>query len=330
MIYIGNPQPESYGISVIVDNLVSEFNKHGIEADVIYKLDGIPKDSFIIPYGIDFAIDMINKGYKTDVIFLADAFTLGYLNKIKFYFKRGNFLYYDLYYSIYSLLRDYRWESKVIRNFKKIALVSDVDINYLKKRAKVGTDFFCMPNGANFETVEPKTEAPNIRLGILSSWWHTTLAEENDWFIRDYFSKYINHNPNVALYLAGRGKYIEQYRGLNNVIVKGEVSSLNDFFKTIDVFVVPDPKGCGILNRVLDAFAYKTCVIGHKNAFSGFSYMTNCFFDFDDYLSFENKMDVLVSSKEKREELVNNAYSSIKQNNDWGKNISEFIKFATE
>lgn len=328
MVYVGNTQPESYGVSVIVNNLVSFFNEHGIKASVIYSLDGISKDAFIIPYGVDMAIEMIKKGYKTNVVFLADAFTLGYINKIKFYLKHLNIFHYDFFYSVYCLLRDYRIETKVIRCFKKIALVSQVDIEYLKKRSKPNTEFICIPNGANFIEVEPKTNSHHIRLGILSSWWHTTLAEENDWFIRKYFVQYSQKHPDIKLYLAGKGSFIEQYRGIKNVEIMGEVETLNAFFKNIDVFVVPNPKGCGILNRVLDAFAYKTCVIGHKNAFSGFTYMYDCFYDFEDYSTFEEKMDILANSEKKREELANNAFLSIKENNDWEKNISKFIEFA--
>ena len=29
IVYVGNTQPESYGVSVIVNNLVSVFNEHG-------------------------------------------------------------------------------------------------------------------------------------------------------------------------------------------------------------------------------------------------------------------------------------------------------------
>lgn len=324
-VFVGNPQPESYGVSIITNKLVQILKEKGFDAKEVYSLENLPKDAFIIPYGIDLAVDMINKGFNTDVVFLADAFTLGYRNKIEFYLKQCNIFHYDFFYSIYCLLRDYRIESNVLRNFKRIALVSEVDIKYFKKRSRPNTEFFCVPNGANFAEVEPKVFDDHIRLGILSSWWHTTLAEENDWFIRDYFSKYIRKHPNVILYLAGKGSYINQYRGLPNVRIMGEVPTLNDFFKHIDIFVVPNPKGCGILNRVLDAFAYKTCVIGHKNAFSGFTYMKDCYLDFDNYSSFETKLNDLVDSKEVRKKLAQNAFTSIIENNQWDKNLSNFI-----
>ena len=326
-VYIGNPMPESYGVTVIVDNIASVFNKNGVKAEVIYKLEGLPKDAFIIPYGIDIALEMINKGYKTDTVFMADAFTLGYIEKIKFYLKHLNIFHYDFFYCFYCLLRDYRIETKVVKNFKNIILVSETDINYLKKRALAETTFFCMPNGANFCHVEPKTKSDIVRLGILSNWWHTTLAEENAWFINDYFQKYAGTHKNVKLYLAGRGSYIEQFRKIPGVVIMGEIGDLNDFFKNIDIFITANPKGCGILNRVLDAFAYKTCVLGNKNSFTGFRYMKDSFVEFDDYRSFEIALNELSNNSERREQLVQNAYAEITEHNNWEKNIIKLLSF---
>lgn len=328
IVYIGNPMPESYGVTIIVDRIASVFKSKGYEVEVIYNMDGLSKESYIIPYGIDMALEMVEKGYKTETVFLADAYTLGYINKIKFYLKHFRIFQYDFFYTIYSLLRDYRLETKIIKNFEKIVLVSETDINYLKKRAKPSVRFYCMPNGANFSKVSPKTEADTIRLGILSNWWHITLAQENGWFIEEYFACYVKRYPNVKLILAGRGSYIEKYKNVPNVEIMGEVDNLDDFFKNVDVYIVANPKGCGILNRALDAFAYKTCVIGYKKAFSGFRYMKDSYLEFDDYNSFEKQLNCLINDPERREILVNNAYKSIMENNNWEKNISNFIEFA--
>ena len=176
-VYLVNPHPEAYGGTVIVNNIADVFRKNGKEVFVTNSLEGLPKDSIIIPYGIDAAQDMIDKGYNTDVAYLADAITLGYINKIKFYFRSFNVFHYDFFYSIYCLLRDYRIENKILKRFKRIVLVSDTDIEYLKKRALKSTIFYCVPNGVNFCNVEPKLKSNKIRLGILSNWWHTTLAE---------------------------------------------------------------------------------------------------------------------------------------------------------
>lgn len=327
IIYIGNPWPESYGSTIIVDKLVEVFKNNGQKSEAIFKICEKPKDSFIIPYGIDMALEMIDNGYITDTVFLADAFTLGYIEKIKFYLKHLNIFHYDFFYCFYCLLRDYRLETKVVRNFKNIILVSETDINFLKKRAHPETTFYCMPNGANFCHVEPKTKSDIVRLGILSNWWHTTLAEENAWFINDYFQKYAKTHKNVKLYLAGRGSYIEQFRKIPGVEIMGEVGDLNDFFKNIDIFITANPKGCGILNRVLDAFAYKTCVLGNKNSFTGFRYMKDSFVEFDDYRSFVSSLNELSNNIERREQLVQNAYAEITEHNDWEKNIIKLLSF---
>lgn len=329
-IYIYNPMPESYGVTVIVNNIATVFEQKGANVKVIYSFEGLDKDAFVLPYGIDGALEMIKQGYKTEIVFMADAFTLGYINKIKFYIKHLRVFQYDFLYSIYCLIRDYGLETKVLKHFKKIALVSETDIDYLKRRAKTGVQFYCMPNGANFCEVSPKTQSNDIRLGILSNWWHITLAQENGWFIEEYFAKYVKTHANVKLILAGRGSYIEKYKNIPNVEIMGEVENLDDFFKNVDIYIVANPKGCGILNRALDAFAYKTCVLGYKNAFTGFRYMKDSYLEFEDYKSFEQSLDVLIKDKGRRNALVNNAYVEITNNNNWDKNITKFMNFVFE
>ena len=330
IVYIVNHHPEAYGGKVIVENIKSVFQKKGIQTIIVDNLEGVPIDSFVIPYGTEASMEMIHKGYSTNIAYLADAETLGYINKIKFYAKNLNVFHYDFFYSIYCLIRDYRIESNILHHFKKAVLVSETDINYFKKRSFNDVIYYCMPNGANFCEVEPKTNSEIIRLGILSHWWHPTLVEENSWFIKSYFRKYTKLHHNVKLCLAGRGSFIEQFRDLPNVEIMGEVGDLNDFFSNIDIFVAANPKGCGILNRVLDAFAYKTCVLGYKNAFTGFRYMKESYVEFDDYDSFEKALDELIDNREKREILTMNAYNEIIQNNDWEKNILNFMHFIFE
>lgn len=325
-IYIHNPQPNSYGFNVIIEHFKASFEKSGYKTEVISSFDKVRKDDIIIPYGLDNAIELKKRGYKTDTIFLIDAITLGYINKIKFYLRTFNFLHYDFFYTVYCLLRDYRIESKALKYFKNIILVSNTDIEYLQKRCSNDINFFCLKNGVAFEPLVSRKDSDTIRLGILSNWWHTTLAEENAWFIERYFKRYQKSHKNVKLVLAGRGKFIERFRDIPNVEIMGEVDSLNDFFRNIDIFISANPKGCGILNRVLDAFAHKTCVLGYYKSFTGFKYMQDSFLEFYDYESFCTKVDYLISNPEARRGFENRAFNNIEKFNDWNTVYDEYVK----
>ena len=105
----------------------------------------------------------------------------------------------------------------------------------------------------------------------------------------------------------------------------GEVESLDEFFSNIDVFLSANPKGCGILNRVLDAIAYKTPIIGHKGSFSGFTGMEKGYLSFDDYDSFCKTIDIIKNNKDLQTTLVAEAYNFALEHLNWRDNYESFI-----
>lgn len=325
-IYIYHTPTTSNGILVIINNLHEAFIRNGYISTIITSLDGVPHDSFIIPYASDAAMNMIKGGYRTELFFMTDAYSLGHLNKVKFYLRRCKLFEYDLYRSLYCFIEGRIKESKIFRHFKQFILVSDVDIEYLKNTYNKNAICYCLPNGANYETITPKEPSKKIRFGILSSWVHRITAGENAWFINDYFKKYNVLHPEVELVLAGKGEHVNDYKDVPGVRIMGEVESLNDFFKECDIFIVANPKGCGILNRTLDAFAHKTCVLGFKASFTGFDKMENSYLEFNDYSSFEQQANKLSEMPALRNELAENAFAYIKEHNDWVVNYDGFIK----
>lgn len=324
-IKIYSPYSGSYGISVIVDKLVDVFNKEGLSCEVINTLEGQSKDTLIIPYASDPAVEMIKKEFRTDISFFTDAYSLGYMNKVLFSLKRLSIFNYDFIRSVGLYFIERIGERRVTSHFKNIVLVSDHDIEYLRKTNPARPIYYCLPNGAPSPIVSEKTKSDRIRLGILSSWGHQSTAAENGWFVTDYFERYAKSHPNVELILAGRGQFINQYNNIHGVRVIGEIDDLNEFFSQTDIFVAVNPKGCGILNRLLDAFAYKTFVIGHQASFTGFKYMKDCYMQFTDYASFERTLDYAIAHPEVRKQYAENATKAISKFNDWEVNIKKFI-----
>ena len=230
----------------------------------------------------------------------------------------------EFIYSLFAFIK-YRYEECVIsRMASKIMVVSQVDADYLKKISGTRAKFIVVPNGANFEQLTEKHKSDCLRMGILSSWGSPRALEENNWFIQTYYKKYVLTHPEVKLILAGRGCLIEKFRDVKNVEIMGEVNSLNEFFSNIDVFISVNPKGCGILNRVLDAFAHKTIVVGVDKSFSGFKYMSS-YLTFDDYTSFKNTINYIGKNPDKIRQIEEAAYLDVKKYNDWDKNYEYFI-----
>jgi hypothetical protein len=325
MVYIFFPSTNSFGVNVIIDKFVEICLSENISCKYINNLDGIKTSEMVIPYGIDCAIELINKGYKTEVCFMVDAVTLGYLNKIKFYLRNKMVFQYDFFRSIYVYLDDMHKVRKVLKHYERIMLVSQTDIDYLKRISPQNTKFLCVPNGVQLVECSPKTESNKLRLGILSSWNEKVSFIENDWFIRKIYKKFFAEHPDTVLYIAGRGVYGEIYKNMPGIQYMGEVEDLNDFFKNIDIFIAANPKGCGILNRTLDSFRYKTIVLGYEQSFSGFTYMKESYLSFKDYNSFENRIAFIQGNPNDVDHIIDNAYIAILNYNNWQKNYLDLI-----
>lgn len=315
------------GIRVIIDNLINALSRQGIRATEIDSLEKCPKSSVVIPYGVLESWQLVNNGYKTYVALLVDAISLGYKNKVLFYLKNHYFLHYDFLYSIYGFLRYSRMERQVLNAYKNVMLVSQKDIDYLKRnRLSYNVKYFCVPNGANMVNhISEKTPSRKLRLGVLASFGSRQSFEENNWFFKRIFKKYSNTHPNVELIVAGRGDYIYRIKAYKNVRILGEVDDLDSFFKDVDVFLSLNPKGCGILNRVLDAVAFKTAIVGISSSFSGFKDYDNCFKVFSDYDSFCKAIDN-VRDISYRNKLITNASDNIQTNHNWSSNYDLFAE----
>lgn len=325
-IYLFYTSTQSFGVSVIIQRFLRKCEENGVNCIPITDLKKVTYGDLIIPYGIMEAWYLKRRGFDCDCVFLVDAISLGFYNMIQFLLKKGRIFNKEFIYSSLAYFK-YRFEERVIVNkAKQIMVVSDTDAEYLKKISGSTSEFLVIPNGATLPEITIKTKCNHLRVGILSSWSSQRTLEENEWFIDGYFNKIRNEIPDIELILAGRGALIYKFENLPNIRVIGEVDDLNDFFKDVDVFLSVNPKGCGILNRVLDAFAYRTAVLGIKNSFSGFTYMSNnSYLSFSTYKEFRDRLIALSKDINLRESLINNAINDIKLYNNWDVNYNLFI-----
>lgn len=315
----------SYGVLVIVDNFIKACAKQGIRCRCTSSLDNIREDELLIPYGTLETVELISKGIIPRIAFLVDAISLGVKNKFWKYTRVGHVWNKDY---LYSFLRIFKWgylDRRIANNVKNIMLVSEADGTFLKRFNHSLSVIICR-NGLISAKTKPHISSDKFRFGILSSWNSIGSYEENNWFIRTYWRKYAELNDNVELIIAGRGAYTSRLCGLPKVKVIGEVQDLGDFFSQIDVFLAVNPKGCGILNRCLDAFVYKVPVIGHIGSVSGFGYMEDSFLSFDTYDDFLIAVANLRQSNELMMRVTENAYKYAIKYNNWDVNYFQLVE----
>lgn len=333
IIYFYTTQNDSPGINKILSTLVNKLKSVNIKSDIVNDIDILDKQQIIIPYGIKDAFYMLQRKYPLNYCIMADAYTIGWLKKISFYIKRFKFNYYDLYYSMFQVLKYGYKEFNVVKHAKRIMYVSPYDINKLMN-IYPSKKFILIQNGvsinseyiinSDFNNVNPNHE---IVLGSISN-WNKTSRDEIRWFIDDYFSKIHKSNPKIKLLLAGYcsdESLIDYFKSINGVEFLGAVKDLGDFFKRINIFIATLPKGVGILNKVLDAFAYKKLVIGLPECFNAFPNNKNGFVKFSNYEGFLSAIDTYVNNKNAVSKMIEISYNYIKNYHDWDENYNVLI-----
>ncbi len=327
-LYFYSEQMVAHGVSVIVSHFIEACRRISVDCFFIDSLDSKSfRDGLVVSYGVKEATDAMNHTNRADIAFLTDAISLGYRNKVLFYLKHFNIFQYDFYYSVYAYLKYVRQEIKVCKKYKKIVLVSKVDTDYLiSLSSQPRSKFYYVSNGVDIpQDIKPKSISQQFRLGLLASWGAEQTYAESAWFVKDYFTKYQKQHPGVVLKLLGRGSYINKLKGLPGVEIVGEVDSLNNAFSDIDLFIGANPKGCGILNRCLDAMSLKTPILSLPECFSGIPNSDDLYYKYTDYRSFEKQLDNLRKNIKETEDTVNRAYEYVKQNNNWQRNYDTLI-----
>ncbi|MDY5024538.1 MAG: glycosyltransferase [Candidatus Egerieousia sp.] len=327
-VYFYTRNTNSPGVTIILNSIVRSLLPYGIEGHIIDNIDNISRNELVIPYGTYECYELLKTSHSKELALLVDYYSYGCLNKIFFYLKRLKLNYKDFYYSIISYLRYGFKDLKVAKSYAKVMMVSLSDIQKLTKKTNNSTYLLCK----NCVKIQERDFRPYngtpIKLGIIAHWTFISV-DETRWFIDDVFSKLRLHYPNIELVIAGRGnaKIAERYFNKDGVKFIGEVSRLDDFFDNIDIYVATVPKGCGILNKLLDAFSYKVFSIGIKPSFSAFSDLRNGYLICETIKEYENAIWIYMNKPDEVQRIVNNAYNYVLEfHTDEEKNYESIVK----
>ncbi len=325
MVYIYCNDNAGHGVDVIINNLISSLERQNIEVIRVSDITRLNKDSFIIPYSAKLAKEQIEKGFKCPIAFLVDAITLGFKNKVLNYISNFYFCE-DLLYCICAYIKYIQVEKKVIEKYQNIMLVSQTDINYLESRYP--KQYLYLPNGVDIDIkhYECKKYNGKLTLGILCTGNASVFYDEVDVFVSRYLKKYLIEHKNVECIIAGNGIYNEKFARHKGIKVIGKVNKLEDFYSNIDIFISPVAKGCGVINRVLEAFAFGAFTVGHEGTFTGITDLSKGYLCYTSYQEFENCIDFFLNNPDKVNEYKKNAQYYIKEYRNWDKIYDEFVK----
>lgn len=319
----------SIGIKVIVDAMTKILGKE-YNVRVVRKNSDLNKNDIVIPYGPKETLYALRNGYNVPISLMVDYYSLLLRNTIQFLIRKGYIFNRIIIKSIIAYFYYYIAEIYIYKKCRNLMFVSQSDINKLKKRFPENS-YFCVPNGVVLPPVNIlKNKVPNdkISLGILSV-WTPRIFLESKWFIDLIWPKILKKFPNAEIVICGKyasDSMKEYFNSQPNVRFIGEVENLATFFNQIDIYLATKTIGCGILNKVLDAMAYKRLVIGVGASFTGFTYMKDSFIicdKVDDYVEIIKKYADNPSSFNY---IIENAYNNIKTYNNWDINYYKFIE----
>ena len=327
-VYFFTRNSNSPGVTVILKAIQKELEKRDIQSCLVDNLVEVPKGEIVIPYGTRECFEFTREPGTKPLALLVDYYSEGCRNKIKFYLRRGKILYKDLYYSIVSYLRYHRKDIQVARAYDKVMMVSKMDISKLSRDAK-DSHLVLANNCVKLKETAFRQydKTKSLKLGIIAHWMFVSI-DETRWFIDDVFKKLRSIYPGMELIIAGRGdeKMARHYFRGEGVRFIGEVESLDDFFNNINIYVATVPKGCGVLNKLLDAFSYRVFSIGVEASFSAFTELKEGYLMCDTIEDYVNAIQMYRDNQEQIHRMVENAYEYISQfHTDEEKNYKEVI-----
>ncbi|MGH6693399.1 MAG: glycosyltransferase, partial [Gammaproteobacteria bacterium] len=165
--------------------------------------------------------------------------------------------------SWWDLYRWRRFESRALRRFKRVVVMSDKD-------AGLATGASVIENGVDLARFTPEPEQPGMRLLFVGSFNHFPNVQAYRFFVEEVWPALRDRFPAMrATIVAGRDHqlYWRQFTGLRDlpnepgVKVHGFVRDVRPFYVVANVVVVPTVVSAGTNLKVLEAMAMERAVV---------------------------------------------------------------------
>lgn len=207
-----------------------------------------------------------NSGYyqsifkcKNKILYSADSPT--------FYYSNREGLKSRLFYFKYIIE-----ESFLYPKFKNVIFVSDLDMQYSKNRTR-GRGIQ-VPIGYNMERVRIY-EYKEFDLIFSGNFSYSPNYEAAEHFLQLIYKELRKLYPDIKICFVGRdpSPKMKYFAKMNpkNVIVTGEVESVEEFLGRAKIYCSPLLSGSGMKNKILQAMAAQLPIVATEESMSGFS-----------------------------------------------------------
>ncbi len=206
------------------------------------------------------------RGLKIEkVIDYVDAYSMNYQqarDKLK-----------GLWHWIYTI--DYSrcnaFEQKILHEFDKRLIISDVDKEYILSQAKEAAPISVVENFTPI--VDSKRVAYNdasYNLLFVGAMNYEPNVTAVSYFCKWVLPTLIERYPQIKFYIVGKTPNPEVKALANDhVIVTGYVNDVWDYLKEATIVVTPMQSGSGLQNKILQAMAVGACVVTTPKGYEG-------------------------------------------------------------
>ena len=168
-------------------------------------------------------------------------------------------------------------ENYCLNKYNEVVYVSSVDKEFVEKLfPNHKATITVIENGVSISNRLPQKQHIRnmLKLGFFSTFTPAVVEENLKPIVEVLMPAIVQHYPETKLVVAGRGmgeelrSYLANFKYVEYV---GPVKELSDFYSIIDIVIPVTLKPNGILNKVLEAWAYSKTVVAYDYNFFSFS-----------------------------------------------------------
>lgn len=319
------------GYIKILDPLIAR-----VDARVVSSYDEAVECSrlghIVIPFGAITSYQCRNDTYR--LAYLVDSPTLCFGSIIRFHLKRRHYTSSQIWFNLLRYIKYFIYESAVVHSYSKVIMAAKQDAAHINLKYDVNKAV-PIENGIDLPKVQrercnsPAGSFP--RLGYLN-FWGPWRQHDFEWFANEIWPTCKLFYPNAELIIAGRGATpeLEKYFLDRGFKFMGAVNTLDEFFTEIDVFVTSIRKECGILNKILDAFAFQVPVLTFVNNAHPFRTESPFFYEYRNVEDFISALEHIRLNPEEVHDYAKRAHAYLHKYHDWDKQAAEFLRLVNE
>lgn len=188
-------------------------------------------------------------------------------------------------------------------DYTRIGILSTEEIDYLKKVNL--KNFYYFPYILNSHKISDELFNPNLSCGFIGS-IHKPNIRAVEQLID--IAKLIPNNINI--YICGGVCDLLKNKELpNNIYLLGKLDNLNDFYKSIDVILIPLECGTGVSIKTIEALSYSKTIISTSTGVRGLRMQDReDFILASDNQEFAKSISFININRQELQKYSNNAY----------------------